>query len=64
MNKQTIKSSFLGGIIFAGLMAVDNYYGGDGFNIWKFLIHSLGFGIISGLLMTYNQKQLDKEKRN
>ena len=64
MNKQTIKSSLLGGLIYAGLMALDNYIGGERFNIWWFLIHLLVFGTISGLLIIYNQKQLDKEKRN
>lgn len=64
MIKQTVKSSLLGGILFAELMAVDNYYGGKEFMISKFLTDLLIFGVIFGLLMIYNQKQLEKEKIN
>ncbi len=49
--KQIIKSSLIGGFIFASIMAVDNYYGGQEFEIWKFLKNILIFGIVTGLLM-------------
>jgi hypothetical protein len=62
--KQIIKSSLLGGLIFASIMALDNYYGGQEFEIWKFLKNILIFGIVTGLLNYYNQKQLKKEIKN
>lgn len=63
-NKIFIKSFWISGIVYAGLMASFDYSGGDSFRIFKFLFHFFIFGLFMGLLARYSHKKQLKRETN
>ena len=64
-NKVFIKSFFLSGLVYSGLMAGFDYYDRQDFRIWRFLFSFLIFGIFMGFMSRYNlKKQKQKEENN
>ena len=63
LNKQTIKYGFFNGVFFAVGMALFEYYGNDGFNIWTFFFRLFFFGFFMGLFFRLSLKnKLNSEK--
>ena len=57
--KIMIKIFLISGLIFAGLMAGDDYLGGNSFRTWKFIIHALVFGLFMALMSRHYYKKTE-----
>ncbi len=63
--KSILTGGFVGGIVYAGVMAGFDYYDGENFRMWKFVFNFLFFGTFTGISTRYNiKKQSEKEKKN
>jgi len=65
MTKTMIVAGLVSGIIYGGLMALMDYYEGNGFRIYRFLFHLLFFGLFMGFWTGYSaKKQSDKKRKS
>ena len=53
INKKSIKSGLIAGIVFAGITVGFDYYDGQDFRVWRFIFNFLWFGIFMGLYTRY-----------
>jgi hypothetical protein len=61
ISKRTLGIWFFAGIWYALGMAGYDYLDGDEFNIWKFLINFIGFGLIMSLLIRFPDKKSSRK---
>ncbi|ESU22806.1 hypothetical protein FLJC2902T_32450 [Flavobacterium limnosediminis JC2902] len=64
ITKRMIKTFFISGLIYAGLMAGDDYIGGNGFRLWRFILHASVFGLLMAFLFRYNFKKNESSKED
>jgi hypothetical protein len=60
-SKRTIVTWFSAGLLFALAMAGFDYLDGNVFNIWKFIFHFLGYGLIMSLIIGFAVKKTTRK---
>lgn len=60
-TKKALKSGIVAGITFALVTAGFEYFAGQDFRIWKFMVNILFFGILMGLFFRYSLKKQNKK---
>lgn len=64
IRNKTILSFLLGGLIYAGLAAGDDYRSGEAFSIVSFSLKFIFFGGFMAVLNNYMMKSKQKEEKN
>ncbi len=59
ITKAKIKTFFISGLVYASLMAGDDYIGGNGFRLWRFILHIIVFGLFMTFIL--NRKKSSQE---
>ena len=61
-----IKTYFIYGLIYGGLLVGDDYLEGNGFRVWRFIVSTSFFGLLMVFLFRYNLKKNEssKEEKN